>query len=399
LRQVFEKYKTYYDALVTKLFGALDEVASKIDHELGDRIMMLHNTACTTPIDQMAPADIEALVKRSIGLLRLQHLDIRLRPLLGTNAFAKDLFDCIALLARPHQAFDTMVRAASSFPTFGTVRLCRGFPVTKAIAPSASPSSSRSQISPIQSSKSTEKAESVPYTPKAFEHNQPLGQITVVKSDSTDDFFSEARKYLPPHERHIGVWLLEPPAKRSAYLLVAAITRGQNPLPEWDAYYAFGYPACHDEDEAQFLGGIYKEILLESESKPAIFHELWKALNQNKLVQLIDKHGYSLFRGAIAGLERFLSTPVADREPVWELVQFVRARKFTDRPPRLLYDYNFKLCRMRETVVVLKDLYSQILEVVDPMQLHDASKQGRLLEIALEAHPNLTPEHRRLLRK
>jgi len=74
LRSVFDKFKLVYEELVTKQLGALEEVHSKLDYELGDNIIDLYQEACTIPAEKMTQAYYEALVRQCSRLLRLQHL-------------------------------------------------------------------------------------------------------------------------------------------------------------------------------------------------------------------------------------------------------------------------------------------------------------------------------------
>ena len=468
IRSVFDKFKIVYEELVTKQLGALEEVHSKLDYELGDNIIDLYQEACTIPAEKMTQAYYEALVRQCSRLLRLQHLDSRLKPLLGSASFAEELFDCIVVIARPQRAFDTVVRAARSFPLFATVKMYRGPPARtpglqnasylqdvtepkvstpdtetpldelptvyakfQGRAPMAlSPSSSgrtrcsgeaknilrstttlSSRMTPKQSpstswgnsSSTSSKKSAEGTTPSSSLSKHPSQAVhsesaTGYSSDPTAEFFRDANHYLPPHERNTGFKRLEPQAKRNTFLLVASILSGRNPLPEWKAYHVFGYPACRTYDEEQSLGGIYRAILEESESKPRIFQQLWKALEENNVVRLIDEHEYTLFRREIPSLERFFSTRPGKRQTVWLLVQFIRSSGNTDPPPDLRLDYGFDRCRMREQVAHLKDLYVKILDVYHPMDLHKACIAGQLLELAMEAYPGLSSEHHRMLR-
>ncbi|KAF2688834.1 hypothetical protein K458DRAFT_385000 [Lentithecium fluviatile CBS 122367] len=385
LGRVFESHKTTYEGLVTKFFGALEEVPSELDDVLGGHLMMLHSQGCTIAADKMMKVEYEAVIHRASLLLRQPHFSIRLKPLLNKATFSDELFECICLLARPQWVFDIVVRTARVFPTFGEVKLHCGLPSSWSAQPATtSPPCSQPRFSP----KADEKVEHIPSRDPATESTGPP-EIALFKA---------VRSYLPAHERSIGVCQLEPKEKQITFLLAAAVLHGQNPDPEWEAYYAFGYPTCRSDDERQALGGIYKALLTDCGEKSMIFSKIWKALRDNNLIFIMDRHGYDLFRAEIPYLEVFLKTAPANRETVWTLVQFVRADKNTDPPPLLQSDYGFELCKTREHVALLKEVYVRMLDVFHPLQIHKDCTVGRLLAAAMYACPQLQPEVHRFLR-
>jgi hypothetical protein len=199
------------------------------------------------------------------------------------------------------------------------------------------------------------------------------------------DTLIQVKDYLLPQERKMGLHQLQPASKRSAYMLVFALASGNNPLPEWKSYYDFGYAACRDGDQCQLLGGTYRAILNECDNKPAGLIKIYKAFDNNALMSLIDDHGYSLIRRDIPDLERYLSTKEHDKETIWKLVQFIRAKDKTDAPKSLLGGYRFDYAKGREDVQILKDLYANMLNTMHPLRLHEACNEGRLLQTAIQA--------------
>jgi hypothetical protein len=385
MRAVFENHKHFFEEFITQQFGILEEVVSTLDYNLSDQIINLHGQACTIPIIQMEEGHYEALIWQASRLLRLPHFETRLGPLLG-GILANELNDCIALLARPQRTFDTVVRAARACPTFEGVTLHRGLPFY-AGALLTTPPFSRSQ----------------PKSPKVAglpSYGVKKPQVTMVKPKAMQDpkttLYKVASTYLPPHESDIGPHRLEPKEKQHTFHLTMSLFHGLNPDPEWEAYYAFGYPVCRSEDQHQALGGLYKSLLNDG-SKVKMFSEIWKALQSNSLTTLMDQNNFGSFRQEIPDLEKFLDTEPNRRETVWQLVQFVRAKSNTDPLPTLQIDYGFDLCKVREDVMTLKNIYAKMFEKFHPLQVHNACMSGTLLQTALDAFPSLERNHHRFL--
>jgi hypothetical protein len=396
LRKVFDDHKTSYEQMVSDFLGLFDEVASVKDYEVSGSLIRFHNMACIEPAGGMSREICGDIVSHAKKLLLLEDLEIRLRPVLGI-AFAKELYATITVLARPKQVYETIARALW---TFRTVNIHRGPPQlyhggTRCVENTSS--------NGLTSPPSTIKAPSpvIPTPSPAITRSEPATEPEAAtgKSSNSIDILGQAKKYLAPHERNIGVNLLQPISKQSAYMLVISLINGSNPLPEWNAYHHFGYAACRDEDECQRLGGTYRAILRECESESAALLKLYKALDDNALMNLFDDHKYSLIRQHIPDLERYLNTKAPERETVWTLIQFIRAKDQTDPPKSLLGGYRFEFCKTRENVQVLKDLYADILKKMHPLQLHSACAQGRLLETVMQtASTPLNKDVERMLR-
>jgi hypothetical protein len=389
MRKIFETHKEIYDQLVTRLFGALEEVHSELDYDLGDHLMTLHTHACTIPVDDMKTSDYQTIVRQANLLLRLPHFEIRLMPLLRAT-FATELIDCIALLSRPQRAFDTAVRTARTFPTFTTVRLHQGLPVSAqpATIPRPQPQTTPNKATSVKTAEKNEQTHCKPAPTPA--------------KDPKDALIKAALAYLPPHERQIGLHRLESKEKKDTFFMVVFVLSGQVPDPNSDAYIVFGFVACRTENERQKLGGIYQALLTELGERVAI-PTLCNALRNCELTDLMDTHGYFLFRQEIPELETFLLTPWGARESVWHLIQFVRMKISVDSKTEinihrvLQLDYAFDICKTREHVVDLQGIYRAMLNKVHPLQVHKACMNGTLLQAAKNACPGLTPDKHRFL--
>ena len=259
----------------------------------------------------------------------------------------------------------------------------------------------RGSSDPEPCAPSTKKGSALHSTPgPQTSHSESSVSHSATKSSelsegSVDDFFKKARLYLPLHERNLGYKHLNPPAKQTTYLLIATLLQDDNPLPEWDAYYMFGYPVCQNDDQAQNLGGVYKAMLLENESRLAIFEQLWKALEKNTVMDLIDHNGYASIRRHVPDLEHFFE---ARRETVWRLVQFTKATDQTDSHKSLRRDYGFDRCRMREQITLLKNFYMALLEKVHPLEVHAACTRAKLVELGMQVFGGVHGEVHRFLR-
>jgi hypothetical protein len=64
-------------------------------------------------------------------------------------------------------------------------------------------------------------------------------------------------------------------------------------------------------------------------------------------------------------------------------VQFLRDEASTDPGVHLQRDYGFKLCKGREDVQRLKEVYAAILQKVGPLRLHQACVDRQLLQLAV----------------
>ncbi|KAF2118880.1 hypothetical protein BDV96DRAFT_596693 [Lophiotrema nucula] len=201
-----------------------------------------------------------------------------------------------------------------------------------------------------------------------------------------------------------SVPIKQPPQKTASHetkskcaLFLSDLMEGLNPHPASNSYLTFGYVACEGEDEHQRLGGIFKELLVDSTDRVGTFNDFCLALEQGTMVQFLDNNGYELFREAIPRLEEFFTTPSASRPTVWRLIQFLRNENATDPDPYMMRDYGFNLCKQRDQVLRLKNVYAQVLQKIDPMKLHYACVEGRLNQLRVEHRIYIEEEDMRFL--
>ncbi|KAF2734010.1 hypothetical protein EJ04DRAFT_512779 [Polyplosphaeria fusca] len=120
-----------------------------------------------------------------------------------------------------------------------------------------------------------------------------------------------------------------------------------------------------------------------------------KALEENTLIQLLDRCGWSDFRRQLPRLEVFLATDPIRRPSVYRLVQFLRTGS-TNPIPCLGRDYGYKNCYNRDQVKRLNVVYSHILKDCSPQELHAECIQGTLRQFATEMGAKIEEKDLRL---
>ncbi|KAJ4289782.1 hypothetical protein N0V90_011112 [Kalmusia sp. IMI 367209] len=388
MMQLFSKHQSQMDDLTSKMLGTTNDAPMALDVAIGDTLIRMHGLVHAIQHGSTTDQQYNAILRQAHYLYRLEggHIQKRLGFVLG-SAFGNGIYHHITILAQPKRAFNTFVRTARALNTFSPIDLKHGLPPisqhsqpsTRAIAPQSLEPKPRAKL------------------PIVGQPSQLTRPGNPPKVTNIDHILAPARAYLSDSDRHIGPLSLKPLAKRNALMLTASVIDGQIPNPDWEAYYAFGYPACETEEEVQKLGGLYREILTDAPSKTTVFGELWRAVQDDALPALFDKYGWSSFRDDMPGLERFLHKVTDSRESVYRLIQFLRSRENTDPPPVLIRDYGFHRCKQREQVAILKEVYMKALGKLGPRGLHEACVSGKLREAVASTGMQILPHQHRLL--
>ncbi|KAF1844522.1 uncharacterized protein K460DRAFT_335308 [Cucurbitaria berberidis CBS 394.84] len=139
---------------------------------------------------------------------------------------------------------------------------------------------------------------------------------------------------------------------------------------------------------------------------------LGKARFADELYQLICTLGFpervysTLVRAArtsrtferLPSVHYFFTKPPQKRESVFRLIQFLNDRENTEPRPCLQRDYGFSFCKQREEVSCVKDIYSRLLQKVQPSDLHTACMSGELYELGYKNKVFIDAKNSRLMK-
>ena len=262
------------------------------------------------------------------------------------------------------------------------------------------------------------------YFPWFLEHRYCLDRSKTrdeALNDMTKTYYDEARLQLEPEDQNKEVNDLEPPAKRTAFKFLAMTLHGWHPPPSDTGLYCdFGFCTCLEEYDVGRLGGLYQKLLVgnkfssfwdEASSlrhqgsnppsdnhKTCTFTELWRALEAGKLINLMDSKGFESERRQFRHLDTFLGRPWYElRESVWGLQAFLNEEGAIEAPRPVLVDYGFINCNGFPEITELKSVYKSVLQLSDPLALHDACVCGRLFKFA-RSFKVLEPRLKKLMR-
>ena len=241
------------------------------------------------------------------------------------------------------------------------------------------------------------------YYPWFLEHQYVLdGTMTYeeAQEDLVKTYDAEARLHLSPSDRRKRREDLEPPSKRSAFLLLIMTLQGGYPHPaESGPYYDFGFCTCTNRNEESSLGGLYEELLIGDKlhtfwtqhltnlrprhRETCTFDEFWRAYDAGKLIELLDKKGFKEDRKVFKHLDSFLNCPPNGPHPsVWLLQTYLNEKDKEEAPRPILMDYGFIECDNYFDTMELKEIYRKLLECADHLELHQACIQGKLWSFA-----------------
>lgn len=212
-------------------------------------------------------------------------------------------------------------------------------------------------------------------------------------------FYDKARPYVDIEDRNKTARELHPEAKGTSYNLLAGVLSRCSPNPIERNWYTFGFVTCRDQREEAVLVDLYQLLLTKSDGsffyefhnsrrgviEPVTFTQFWKAYEAGTLIQLMDSKGLKKLRSRLAFLEDFLSVgPAGPLPSVWNLKLFIEINNPIDYPPipSVNADYGFINCRTFEETCILMEIYSKVLKVASPLQLHQACVTGDLFRFA-----------------
>ncbi|KAJ4370000.1 hypothetical protein N0V83_005764 [Neocucurbitaria cava] len=366
-----------YEKAVAALWTALLEWAYDT---ILSRANAIHELFQTHPFTLWCPSKAVEREK----LIR-QHLQKEaLVCLLNEEELANTLYAHIQGLAQVknlHDRFVIMARDAKIVSNFGSS------------VPTSSPKQHCHE--PVRTSKTHPRDIQDSPVSKKRQAFQAAAKPQLELANAATNFFNTVKGYLEDQDCELEYQILQPDAKRVTYPF-AAILNERYPNPKWESYHAFGFGTCWTEAQRQLLLGLYHSLLADAGDKVVIFKKLWFALANNDILPLLEENGYTNLE-ELPGLARFLSRPSNQRETVWRLVQFLHDEKNDEPHPYVKRDFGFQVCRMREDVLTIKEVYAKLLEKCRPSELHQAAMEGALYELGDKKGVFIAPEYRRFM--
>ncbi|KAJ7836242.1 hypothetical protein B0H14DRAFT_2449888, partial [Mycena olivaceomarginata] len=172
------------------------------------------------------------------------------------------------------------------------------------------------------------------------------------------------------------------PRERANFFFFRSMLGLCHPSPELDLWVDFGFCACYDESEEQFLSFTYGMLV-----DRCTYDEFLTAYSDSKIIQLLDAKGLRGRRIIHPYLEDVLSGSPVMFKSVWFLKKHVQYTKSvrSDLIPSVRVDYGFMNCTSDREYQDLKDLYKNIFErrYTNPLELHQACLSGSLYDYVL----------------
>ena len=370
-KEIFTEYDAKFGTLVAQMLGLedIDGCIPSRDTEVGNLVIRLHQLVHAY---DGSMAKNNKLVEFSWAAMRANDdLARRLRQLLQF-AFGTGLFNCIRQLGHPLRTIFTIVRAVGSPGTYEDVKIHFGIshkPHGKTITPKVA---GRKQLSHRDQAQNTANSSTfIPAPPRE------------VRAAAEPDSLRTGED--------IGMYM------QAVLVLVESVVRSTAVPVGSHAYYFFGFVTCSNTGEEKALCEYYRTFL-ESSLSPAILAEkMIKALRCGTLTGLIQNKGLDSLKTSHPDLYGFLTTMPDERPSVYRLIQFIRDEGNDEPAPVLKRDFGLRLCKGRENVTFLKNVYSLMLTRIEPVKLHDACRFNRMRELATEVFGSINEEMRRLL--
>ncbi|KAJ7821524.1 hypothetical protein B0H14DRAFT_2519288 [Mycena olivaceomarginata] len=197
-----------------------------------------------------------------------------------------------------------------------------------------------------------------------------------------------------PSQDHDEIWSFVSThwsRERVHFFLFRSMSGICHPSPEFDFWVDFGFCACHDESEEQFLSFTYGMLI-----RGCSYNEFLKAYTDSTIIQLLDAKGLRGRRIIHPYLEDVLSGPPV--KSVWDLKKHVHAKSIrSDLIPTVAVDYGFMNCTSDREYQDLRDLYKNIFErrYTNPLELHEACVSGSLYDYVLGLFPEMKEKKKR----
>ncbi|KAJ6492603.1 hypothetical protein DFH09DRAFT_947439, partial [Mycena vulgaris] len=199
-------------------------------------------------------------------------------------------------------------------------------------------------------------------------------------SEDADEIFAAARDR----------WSQE----RGDFFRFRCLLEVSHPGPDLDAWVCFGFCACHDESEEQFLAATYRML-----ARYCSYDAFFTAYKTSRIIHLLDTNELRGRRMIHPYLEDVLSGSPVVFNSVWYLKQHVQYTSSvrSEMPMSVHADYGFMNCTSDTEYQDLKNLYKSIFEQHDanPLKLHEACVSGALYNYVLGLFPELKKKKNR----
>ena len=357
------KDKDMVDKMISMALGLMDDESRAYDNTLDDQLITLNiNIKFLPPRDRCTYEDLDKILQVAQRLCRLEDgaAQKRLKSIVGAS-LADSVYEHLKVLKQPSSCTEALVACARACKSFAKVEFDFGMPTMESTNP-------RSPLNGAVAIASNQKRRYAPIT-------------TENCSKEPTRVLNPAQKFLDPEDCDTNPESLQPIAKRYAFELTLLVLEGLIPEPRSNLYYIFGFVVCKDDQAVRTLGRNYKYILtMADECGTTVFTKLWQALASDQLWRFFSVYGRSGIVSEIPNLECFLNTTIDNRSSVYRLIQFLRVKEgtYVDTDPvacggrNLIRDYGFHMCKGREDVEVLKDVYRQAFERFDIFEIHQA---------------------------
>ncbi|KAF4449241.1 hypothetical protein F53441_7460 [Fusarium austroafricanum] len=265
-------------------------------------------------------------------------------------------------------------------------------------------------------------------------HSVPRPPSPMIQARNMED---RARKYLAPEDQYKDVQDLRPFAKMHCFCFYSMVLENAHPPPlnRGHCYwFDFGFVVCNDQHEERKLGSLYNKILFGSKSladyrqslgsstldqwinmkaSTCSFDEFWQAWERGKLMAIFNKYWSELTAknpkgylqhaesGLLARLRIFLEAQTP-RPSIWKLRHFLALEDVSveSAAPEIASaarDYGISERLDTRTTMDLKSLYTQLLQTVEPLEIHGERTKGDLVQFSEQHMDEINPRIRKLL--
>jgi hypothetical protein len=201
------------------------------------------------------------------------------------------------------------------------------------------------------------------------------------RSDPTDDMIMRAWRYAggsptTPLEELTKIQNTWPEKKQTCFQFCALLLSNWYPSPEQNLWVDFGFCVSQSQSSEGLVSALYTRLIAT-----CTFDEFYTAYSSSSLIALFRAKGLGSDLRNIRYLEDVLEHCSVSHKSVWDLKQYVLAKKIR-LVPSIDEDYGFINCKSEEERNELKEVYKAFFDLrhADPIGLHEAAMEGKLFE-------------------
>ncbi|KAI0084391.1 hypothetical protein BDY19DRAFT_536667 [Irpex rosettiformis] len=184
---------------------------------------------------------------------------------------------------------------------------------------------------------------------------------------------------------------------QTCFLFYSMLHSSSHPGPETTLYLKFGFCVCPTQYEEMGLSRAYKELI-----DTCTFEDFCNAYSANALMKLFDTSGVSIasFQAQLLA-DVFAGGSDGVSKSVWDLKQWIASGGEGTLVRPATFDYGFMNCSNDEEGKKLFALYKTFFESrqSDPLKLHVACIEGRLLKFFTDDMKMTLPGSRKLFKR